>query len=319
MKRWVVLAAVVVVAVMAGVSAGLLSRPAASGQSALQPFAGTVTTVPNQSFSLLPASPRLSTRIVLSRTHVVAGSSIKGFVVVTNRGKPLKLWDHSGPLECRPDYAVALTNKRFPPHAQFFFDCELRPLVIPSGVTRLPVTVITTYQGCSPSNASKTIPRCLPGLRMPPLPAGQYRTVLVGLDLRLPAPKAVSVTLTTGAGTASVAAVSSHGTLPLFGCVLGQLVRVGGTAPGAAVGIQGRVVFSLVGTSGSFTYPTARNGTFAATVPAGFTYRVTGYSPYVTEGRGAPCVAAHPTRVPSRVGPKGVVVVRGVEVVCHLK
>ena len=318
-KRLVVPVAVAVVAVVAGVSVGLLSQPAASGQSALQPLAGTVSTIPNQSLGLLPASSQLSTRIVLSRIHVVAGSPRKGFVVVTNRGKPLKLWNHSGPLECRPGYAVVLTNKRFPPQAQFFFDCELRPLVIPSGVTRLPVTVPTTYDGCGKSAATKSQPKCLPGFRVPPLPAGTYRAVLVGLGLRLPAPKAVSVTLMVGVGTASTAAALSRGTLPPFGRVLGQLVRVGGFAPGAAVGIQGRVVLSLVGMSGSFTYPTARNGTFAATVPAGFTYRVTGYSQYLTKGRGAPCLAPHPIRVPSRVGPKGVVVVRDVEVVCSLK
>ena len=267
MKRLVVPVAVAAVAVTAGVSVGLLSQPVASGQSALQPLAGTVTTIPNQSLGPLPASPQLSTRIVLSRTHVVAGAPIKGFVVVTNRGKPLKLWDRSGPLECRPGYAVVLTNKRFPPQAQFFFSCELRPLVIPSGVTRLPVTVITTYDGCGIYTATKSQPGCFPGFQMPPLPAGQYRAVLVGQGLRLPAPKAVSVTLTVGVGTVSTAAVFSPGTLPPSGRVLGQLVRVGGFAPGAAVGIPGRVVFSLVGTSGSFTYPTARNGTFAATLP----------------------------------------------------
>jgi hypothetical protein len=106
----------------------------------------------------------------------------------------------------------------------------------------------------------------------------------------------------------------------LFGDVTGLLVRVGGPSPGAAVGISGRVVFSPVGESGSFTYSTARNGTFAAMVPAGYMYRVTGYSPKVIDdGREEVCAAAHPVRVPSRVGPKGVAVVRAVEVVCPIK
>ncbi len=307
MKRWVVSVAVAVVAVVAGVSAGLLSQSA--------------TTIPNQKFGLLPASPQLSTRIALSRTHVVAGSPIKGFVVVTNRGKPLKLWDHSGSLECTPSYGVTLTNNRFPPDMGFEMDCRPHPLVIASGVTRLPVSVFTTYQECSPTTASKSVPKCLPGLRMPPLPSGQYKAVLVGVGLRLPAPKAVSVTLTVGVGTASTAAFSSHGTLPPFGRVLGQLVRVGGpSTTSAAVGIPGRVVFSPVGTSGTFTYPTARNGTFVAIVPGGFTYRVTGYSPKVFDnGREELCAAGHRVRVPSWVESNWPIVARGVEVVCSIK
>jgi hypothetical protein len=278
MRRLVVPVAVAVVAVMAGVSAGVLSLPAASGQFALQPLAVTTTTVPNQTLGLLPASPQLTTRIVLSRTHVVEGSPIKGFVVVINRGKLLKLWDHSGPLECTPGYAVTLTNRRFPPDAAFFADCGTRPLVIPSGVTRLPVTVITTYQGCSPSNASKTIPKCLSGRRMPPLPAGQYRAVLVGLGLRLPAPKAVSVTLSVGVGT-----------------VRGRLEQVGGPPSLSPRGLPGTVVFTLARyetvtlapTGHAFRFATTPKGYYRAAVPAG-TYEVTGFP-----STGGECRALH--------------------------
>jgi hypothetical protein len=106
-----------------------------------------------------------------------------------------------------------------------------------------------------------------------------------------------------------------------FGDVTGRLVRVGGPPQaGSAVGILGWVVLSPVGASGSFYFLTARNGTFAAMVPAGYTYQVTGNSPkVVADGREEVCAAAHPVRVPSRVGPKGVVVVRAVEVVCPIK
>jgi len=319
-KRLIVPVAVAVLAIMAGVSAAVPSQTAASGQSALQPLAGTVTTVANQSLGLLPASPQLSTRIVLSRTRVVAGSPIKGFVVVTNRGKPLKLWDQSGPVKCRPDYAVVLTNDRIPPDVMFLFDCGGRPLLIPSGVTRLPATVITTYDGCGMYAATKSQPKCLPGLRVPPLPAGSYRATLVGQGLRLPAPKAVSVTLTVGAGAASTPAVSSHGSSGLWGQVTGRLLRVGGPAPSATMGIPGRVVLSLVGTSGTFIYATGPSGKFNARVPAGFTYQVTGYSPKVrADGREERCAATHPVKVPSRSGSKGPIVVRAVEVVCPIK
>ena len=199
MRRLVVPVAVAAITVTAGVWAGVLSRPAASGQSPFQSLTVT-TTVPNESLGLLPASLQLSTRIVLSLTHVVAGSPIKGFVVVTNRGKPLNLSGRSGPFECRPGYAVVLTNDRIQPDIAWPLNCSARGLLIPSGVTRLPVTVITTYDGCDMHAATKSQPKCLPGFRVPPLPASTYRAVLVGAGLRLPAPKAVSVTLTVDAG-----------------------------------------------------------------------------------------------------------------------
>jgi hypothetical protein len=319
MRRLVVPVAVVLVAVTAGV----LSQPAASGQSALRSLAVTATTIPSKSLGLLPASPQLSTRIVLSRTHVVAGSLIKGFVVVTNRGKPIKLWDHSGSLKCRPGYAVVLTNDRIPPDIAWYLDCVPRPLLIPSGVTRLPVWVMTTYLQCWNTTAEKFVPKCLPGHRTPPLPAGQYKAVLVGMRLRLPAAKAVSVTLTAGAGTASTAAASSRGSGGLFGHVTGRLVRVGGfpqlNSARETVGIPGRVVLLLVGTSGSFAFETGPNGGFDVPVPAGFTYRVTGYSPKVLTGDHEElCAAGHRVKVPSRAGSNGSIVVRGLEVLCQI-
>jgi hypothetical protein len=322
-KRLVAPVAVAVLTVIAGVTAGVLSQSAASGQSARQPLAVTATTIPSKSLGLLPASPQLSTRIVLSRTHVVAGSLIKGFVVVTNRGKPLRLWHHSGSLKCTPGYAVALTNDRIPPDIAWYLDCVPRPLLIPSGITRLPFGVMTTFLQCWNTTAEKSVPKCLPGHRTPPLPAGQYKAVLVGFGLRLPAAKAVSVTLTVGVGTASTAAVTSHGSGGLFGHVTGRLVRVGGfpqlNSSSETVGIPGRVVFLLVGTSGSFTSETGPNGGFNVPVPAGFTYRVTGYSPKVMTGDHEElCTAIHRVKVPSRAGSNGSIVVRGVDVLCQI-
>ncbi len=116
------------------------------------------------------------------------------------------------------------------------------------------------------------------------------------------------------------AGVSDRSVVPPFGHIVGRLVRLGGTAPGKAVGIPGRVVLSQLGESGSFIYGIGRNGTFNVPAPAGFTYRVTCYSAEVmANGREELCTAAHTVEVPSRVGPKGFVVIRGVEVVCPIK
>ncbi|MGA9077787.1 MAG: hypothetical protein WB383_05600 [Acidimicrobiales bacterium] len=118
----------------------------------------------------------------------------------------------------------------------------------------------------------------------------------------------------------SAAAVSSHSSGGLLGHVTGRLMRVGGPAPGAAVGIPGRVVLSLVGTSGSFTHATGPNGTFNVLLPAGFTYRVTGYSPKVFDNGGEElCAAGHRVRVPSRAGSDRSIVVRAIEVVCPIR
>ena len=198
MRRLVVPVAVAAITVTAGVWAGVLSRPAASGQSPFQSLTVT-TTVPNESLGLLPASLQLSTRIVLSLTHVVAGSPIKGFVVVTNRGKPLNLSGRSGPFECRPGYAVVLTNDRIQPDIAWPLNCSARGLLIPSGVTRLrsrssrPMTVVTCMPPRSPSRSAYRVFGCH---RCPPAPTEQFSSAQ-GFDS--PLPKAVSVTLTVDA------------------------------------------------------------------------------------------------------------------------
>lgn len=70
---------------------------------------------------LLPASPGLSDRLVVQSTRVAAGSSIPATIIVTNRGQTAaKLADSNG---CRPAYAAAVTNGRFPPNVAFGADC----------------------------------------------------------------------------------------------------------------------------------------------------------------------------------------------------
>src|SRR5262249_29159655 len=66
-----------------------------------------------------PAPRALTDRLVVQRSHVRAGTPIKGALVVTYRGHaPINLTrlnsDGAG-LGCRPQYAVVLTNRRIPP------------------------------------------------------------------------------------------------------------------------------------------------------------------------------------------------------------
>ena len=154
----------------------------------------TVSPVPTTATGLVRAPSGLTDRLVLQQTHVTAGTPIKGSLVVMYRGRaPINL--NRG---CRPQYAVVVTNHRFPPDVPFPADCSTAPFVIKPGENRLAVTVITTYRMCAQlaSQATGSMPACLHGRQiMPPLPQGRYEAVLVGDGLPLPAPAPVPVSL----------------------------------------------------------------------------------------------------------------------------
>jgi hypothetical protein len=155
----------------------------------------TVSPAPTMATGLVRAPSGLTDRLVLQQTHVTAGTPIKGWLVVTYRGRaPINL--NRG---CRPQYAVVVTNHRFPPDVAFPADCSAAPFVIKPGENRLAVTVITTYRMCAQlaSQATSSMPACLHGRQiMPPLPPGRYEAVLVGDGLPLPAPAPIPVSLT---------------------------------------------------------------------------------------------------------------------------
>jgi hypothetical protein len=158
------------------------------------PGAPTVSPAPTMATGLVPAPRGLTDRLVLQQTHVTAGTPIKGWLVVTYRGRaPINL-----ARGCRPHYAVVVTNHRFPPDVAFPSDCSAAPFVIKPGENRLAVTVITTYRMCAQlaSQATGSMPACLHGRQiMPPLPPGRYEAVLVGDGLPLPAPAPIPVSL----------------------------------------------------------------------------------------------------------------------------
>jgi len=141
---------------------------------------------------LLGASPILHDRIELDSTQVVAGHPMRGTLVVTNSGSsPINLT-----RRCYPGFLIELTNKHIPPQVSFNFDCVNRPFLIPPGTSRFDMTILTT-QGCTASGGTSAtpIPTCPPGGGLPALPPGQYRAVLVGDGVALPAPRPVPVTL----------------------------------------------------------------------------------------------------------------------------
>ena len=154
----------------------------------------TVSPAPTTATGLIRAPSGLTDRLVLQQTHVTAGTPIKGSLVVMYRGRaPINL--NRG---CRPQYAVVVTNHRFPPDVASSADCSTAPFVIKPGENRLAVTVITTYDRCAQlaSQVTSRTPACLHGRQiMPPLPPGRYEAVLVGDGLPLPAPAPIPVSL----------------------------------------------------------------------------------------------------------------------------
>lgn len=180
-------------------AAGLLvacGSPHVQTPSAGTPSSGapTVSPAPTMATGLVPAPRGLTDRLVLPQTQITAGTPIKGWLVVTYRGRaPINL--NRG---CQPQYAVVVTNHRFPPDVAFPADCSTAPFVIKPGENRLAVTVITTYRICAQvaSQATSSMPACLHGRQiMPPLPPGRYEAVLVGDRLPLPAPEAIPISL----------------------------------------------------------------------------------------------------------------------------
>ena len=180
-------------------AAGLLAAcgsPHAQTSSPGTSFSGVpiVSPAPTTATGLVRAPSGLTDRLVLQQTHVTAGTPIKGSLVVMYRGRaPINL--NRG---CRPQYAVVVTNHRFPPDVASSADCSTAPFVIKPGENRLAVTVITTYGMCAQvaSQVTSNMPACLHGRQiMPPLPPGRYEAVLVGDGLPLPAPAPIPVSL----------------------------------------------------------------------------------------------------------------------------
>jgi len=137
----------------------------------------------------LPGSPQLTGRLVLDLNQVRAGNSVKGALIVTNRGG-------KAITRCRPEFYVVLTPKgQAPEELPSRAVCSREPLVLKPGLNRLPISVSTTYATCSPEPQANT-PRCIAS-GTPPLPPGRYEAVLMGsAGLHLAAAKPVDVVLT---------------------------------------------------------------------------------------------------------------------------
>jgi hypothetical protein len=166
------------------------------GQGALKEIPCTPTRAGRNCGGLLPAAKGLSDQLQLDQRTVVAGRTIKGTLTVRNNtSRAISLLSR----RCRPPYQVALTNKRGLFFAAFPMPCHIQRLLLEPGSNTFPVTVPTTYGSCvADRQTSADQPLCIsrPKMSVPPLPPGRYLAVLIGLDLALPPPQPIPVTLT---------------------------------------------------------------------------------------------------------------------------
>ncbi len=162
----------------------------AGGCSSGSPAASTTTAAAPATTSTVPAAP-VSISIELPATTMVAGSTMNGHVVVHNRtGRPLH---KSG---CGSLFQVALASDRIKP--QVAWAMCLQRITIPTGTSTYPVQVLGTYNGCSNSGPQGDSPACLPGSKVPPLPAGAYRATLYQSSTVAAEPTPIPVQLTAG-------------------------------------------------------------------------------------------------------------------------
>jgi len=166
--------------------------------AASRPSGGRISTSTRSTTTSTPAGRQapLRIRLLLDRTIVVAGTTIRGVALLTNTThKTITV------KACAADgwFEVGLSN------ARITFDGLLSPAVAcaPSvklvpGVNRVPFDVLTTYLGCTHVKALATSqqPVCT-AAGTPPLPPGSYVTTVVTSGLPAPneAPAAIHVTL----------------------------------------------------------------------------------------------------------------------------
>jgi hypothetical protein len=146
-------------------------------------------------------APPITVHLTLRTDHVVAGHRIKGTVALTNtthEAITVNTCAIDGWLD------VGLKSRSYSPtFAHPLVGCAPSVRIRP-GTTRYPVTVVTTYGGCSQPEPSGTPPSALPICTVsdgregpPPLPAGHYATVVefVGLTGLAQTPGRATVTL----------------------------------------------------------------------------------------------------------------------------
>jgi hypothetical protein len=175
-----------------------------------------IAAIPPVQASGLSRSGAITTRLSLDLTRVTAGQVIHGVLVIVNTARPVDLTlvatvairregrRVTKVTGCRPFVGVGLGNRSVQQFVGFAAICSAAPFLLRHGSTRIPFIIETSYtqclqQGGSQVTTGSTIPKCTPSNVPPVLPVGRYRTFVAWSEhVPVPAPKAVSVTITSG-------------------------------------------------------------------------------------------------------------------------
>jgi hypothetical protein len=125
--------------------------------------------------------PDLRVRIELNSDTIVAGSTMKGRLVVDNTtNQEINL----APTGCWPHWAVTLRNSEFVNSPPFKLNCETGQWLVAPGENWWPFTIDGSYVSCTraphpPSRVPICPPETSPLDNTPPLRPGAYEAVLV--------------------------------------------------------------------------------------------------------------------------------------------
>ena len=154
-----------------------------------------------------PSAGLVTDYLELTTTRILAGREIHGALVVENSGRTINLTKVAtvkvrGKTKlsgCIPSVGVGLDDGNFSQGVGFALPCVGTPFLIPTGTTRIPITIVTSYMECGGQPVTPTNPRCVfskGNLHFPPLPAGIYKTqVDWSATVPLPSPMTVNVTV----------------------------------------------------------------------------------------------------------------------------
>jgi hypothetical protein len=130
----------------------------------------------------------LSARLVVPKTHVVAGQVISGQVVVHNNTEAAVRF-----VGCGIPFQVLLVSANYHPMPGWPACGGL--VTIPIGQSSYEVQIRTTYDQCvaPPGSSPPDMPRCQPDGRPPPLPPGRYQATTFAANDAVPVPPPVTV------------------------------------------------------------------------------------------------------------------------------
>ena len=171
LPRWLIIAIPAAIVVIAVGVIGIVDATTRTTTSSVTQFTESAPAVSDSLSTVPPVSGgTLTARIELTAHTLAAGSTMPATVIVENSGAEFQV------STCGDYFAVVLANKSVPQSGPPRPQC-LEAMTIPNGTSSYPITISASHTLCD-EISGKGYP-CLPDGGMPPLPPGEYRTILV--------------------------------------------------------------------------------------------------------------------------------------------